>query len=494
MKHSYDLKVKVEHPLAPYLPGSTVKGQVELTLTESMPVKEITVLLKGETESCNVRKTTEYNHTNNRYQTRKVMKVIQCTLFERGIILHPANAQESAKTENHFLPMGTHTFPFELSFPEGKVEAKYAHKQDSSLRDVAALVLPLRINPSVTSQTGLLFTDLPPSFLVYFGSHDYANVNYILKAKVKRVGVVNPSFSDSVSLSFSPNEESITESHSVNYALISSTFKDGTGLLKLLPYRSRARPRRSLLDRMFDISGIKVPFGAEFELKQPHTLHPNGGHFLCQGDNLALFVALKLLTPFSVQSLRRLLVGYSSQNELDAVLPLIVLKRMSVALVKVVRYQGAEEKTDHREFELYARPCNTIFNLSDLRAVENPRNPTLYKHVRSEHSLLVSKGKAYEFEVPPALLHYEILFDGQSFKSPAVLCEIYLKAKLVLSSTEQNSKEEVVSGVTPICLLPDFRENPVPFTPPSALRTGTYGDVPPEALPTYEEVMQNSQA
>lgn len=162
----------MDNQLALFRPGDWVTGEVVLKVSEPFEIKDIVVLLLGETESCN------FKHDDNR---RRMSGSTRFRLFELSHRVFP----KTSNADRYELDKGIHKFRFDLAFPATQVEARCLMQFEWNR---LYLQTQLWRNTAELAPGSLTSTDLPPSFNTIFGMDSYAAVKYTVRGSVGRPG------------------------------------------------------------------------------------------------------------------------------------------------------------------------------------------------------------------------------------------------------------------------------------------------------------------
>lgn len=515
MGRSYEFKIKLDSPGKQFRPGDAVTGKVDLQVIKSITVRDINVTLRGVAESANYTYVTNYNAVTRRHERRKMTNSITYHFFAYGVkVFPPPNLQQHGLAGEYTLAEGQYSYPFELSFPSGPVEAKSSSHFDVSRTYMSTplMFMPPWANRGSGSASSMTIS-LPPAFRMYRDYDDHAIVDYVLEAHADRKGFLKSDFSDKQLLRFSPNLDSVMFSFAPitqNGVFIPNYFQ-GASRLKFEIGKSKRHEGKSFFKRVFSSRSLKVPFEIVGEFKQRNAvLYPQGqtSRVLHQGDNLADVLDLRIYTPFSKDALQRILIGEEGKKS-GPVAPLsnLLIKEISVTLGRDIYYQGIEEQRTKNEVSVGKQAFKNEFELSDFEEVDY-RGSDIFLKIKQDYAEHYQSGKAYMLEIPPQMYAFLLSCDAQSFSAPNILCDVLLKLNFLLTTTEENPSMARIICETPIVFLPG-RVNTGGsdlFVPPGGPPPAVNGELstplgpPPlgseipeaEELPSYSDVKHAS--
>ncbi|KAM3122050.1 hypothetical protein CJJ07_005068 [Candidozyma auris] len=514
MGHSYDFKIALNHPNRQFRPGEAVTGNVVLKVEKSMTVKEIYVELSGELESCNYKYMHQYNYTTKRHESRRISNTIKYDLFRYGVkVFPPPNIQQFGSAGDYTLAEGSYTYPFELEFPEGPVEARTYSQFEvgNSYMSTPLMFIPPQL---ASGSSGSTLMSLPPSFSMYTDDDNHAYVNYVVEATVDRKGFLKSDFGCRKALNFAPHLEQVMFSLGplMDRNSFMNNFGMGNSTLRIEISKNKRREGKSFFKKVFSSRHLKVPFELVVEFKQSNAVqYPRGQtcRVLHQNDNLADVVNLRLYTPFSKDALQQILIGeVTKKGESANSLCNVVIKELAVSLAQDIRYQGVEEQRCRRDVRVGTKSYKHEFDFSDFEQVEY-WGASLYQNVKQEHASFAESGKAYMLEIPPEMLSMPLNSVVQSFTAPNISCDVYLKLSMVLATTEETQNRTRIFLDTPIAFLPSRNANytsmtveppagpppntsSVPPSQPAGLAPAYDKDLCSDTLPSYTDVKQAS--
>ncbi|PSK36965.1 hypothetical protein C7M61_003830 [Candidozyma pseudohaemuli] len=492
------MEVRLDNQLALFRPGDWVTGEVVLKVSEPFEIKDIVVLLLGETESCN------FQHDDNR---RRMSGSTRFRLFELSHRVFPKTHNSTHNSDRYELDKGIHKFRFDLAFPATQVEARCVMQFDWNR---LYLQTQLWRNTAELAPGSLTSTDLPPSFNTIFGMDSYAAVKYTVVASVGRPGKTAVGNVKKIELRFSPTLHSAVCSvqHLTEHGLFLPDWSRGGTLLQL-QYDQSKRQDRSFFDKMFSSGSFTLPLDAVVEFKNSNMSRYAQGstsRVLHQEDILSDVLRVKLVSPFSYKALKEALFGrYVIKLGQEAAVPRLVIRQVKITIIQHLRYSGYLEKEATHRIPLAK---HTQYRKVDFSRFQRENYPgyEIFREIPKEHSFLAAPQTAYLYELPAEWLEYGLFTDEQSFVAPNIQCDYLLEFSIkVFSSAEQGKHYDVVCEA-PILLVPPRHTDHEGGGPPAPSHGGPVRVAPSEAEPvrvapladaeeappSYQEVMQSS--
>lgn len=473
MGSSYEFKIQLDKKDGTFQPGEHVTGHVALTVTKSTSVKEIVVTLVGECKSANYKYVREYNNFTRRYEQRRISSSIEYSLFNyRAKVFPPPNLQVVGLAGEYTLVEGNYTYPFDLAFPSGPVQAQTSSRFGAgSLYLGSAFMFSPNLPFKGSFNTGPVTVALPPSFRMMKDNDDYAIVSYRLDATVERKGFFKSDLVVIRELKFSPRLELsmfsfgplLQQGDSPNSGFIEDT-NTGVSRLKFDIEKSKRHEGRGFLRRVFASRSVKVPFEALVEFQKSNAVaYPQGqtARVLHKGDNFADIASVRLITAFSADALQRMLIGGDSKKDAPPVsLSDIKINAILLGFQHSVYYQGIEARQATRGEAIDTKNFNNEFLLSDFEEIEYYSSELVQK-VKQDYAGFIQTGKAYVLEIPPEMLNFVVRSNFQSFSAPNILVDFSLTVRIKISTSGENPRSTNVLCQAPIILLPP-RNNGAP--------------------------------
>lgn len=494
MGQSYQFQINLDKKDGTFQPGEHVTGHVSLTVTKSTAIKEILVSLIGECKSSNYKYVREYNNFNRRYEHRRISSSIEYNLFNYCVkVFPPPNLQVVGLAGEYTLVEGNYTYPFDLAFPVGPVEAQSSSRFGAgSLYLGSAFMFSPNLPFKGSFNTGPVTVALPPSFRMNKDTDDYAVVSYTIDARVERKGFFKSDLLVIRELKFSPRLELSMFSFgpvlrqggvTSNNGFIDDT-NTGNSRLKFDIEKSKRHEGRGFFRRVFASRSVKVPFEAVLEFKKSNAVaYPQGetARVVHKGDTFADIASVRLITAFSADALQRMLIGGDSKKDSPPVsLSNLKIKALLLGFQHTVYYQGIESRQAIRSEAMDTKRFDNEFSLADFEEIEYYSSELVLK-VKQDYAGFIQSGKAYVLEIPREMLNFVVRTNFQSFSAPNILVDFSLSVRIRLSTTGENPRTAEVVCQAPIILLPP-RNNGAPddFA------------LPPDAPPPIEDLQLSS--